>query len=76
MGLLGLLLHFHNMAGVVVLLADDDDFVHLHGHLKTILVFYENNVLTLEASHAAASHLAEKSYFISYFHILCGVMKE
>ena len=59
-----------DIGGGVVVLFDDNDLIDGHGDLKTILVLYQHDVFALEASYLSAADLTEKTYFVSYLHIL------
>ena len=38
--------------------------------MKSVLVFNKDNIVSLETGNLAASHFAEKPYFITYFHVV------
>ena len=59
-----------DIGGGVVVLLDDDDLIDRHGNLEAVLILYQYDVLALEAGHLSAADLTEKTYFVSYLHIL------
>ena len=61
-----LLLGIHH--GIVVLLYYHY-LVDRHRDFKSILVLYQDDILTLEAGNLTATHFTQESYFISFFHI-------
>jgi hypothetical protein len=66
----GVGLGFHHVARVVVLIADHHHLADAHGYVEAVLILYQYDVLTLEARYATASHFTQKSYLISYLHML------
>ena len=77
--LLSLLLRIHfsrnHLAHGVFILLHHNYLVDRHRNLKTILILNEHNIFTLEAGNLSATHFAQESDFISFFHnllIICN----
>ena len=55
------------MLRLIVITLDGHDIGHHGGNFEAVLVFNKDDVLTLEACHAASSCRTQKPDFISYF---------
>ena len=53
---------------IVIICLNDDTLFYQHRNLKAIVTLYQCHVFSLKSSHDTASHFAEKTDFISYFH--------
>ena len=66
--LLRLVDHANHALRVIVLFVDNNHLAEGHGHLKTVGILHEDNILGLESGHSAAANLIDKFYLISNFH--------
>ena len=67
--LLGIHLSRNHLTHGIVVLLYYHYLVDRHRDFKSILVLYQDDILTLEAGNLTATHFTQESYFISFFHI-------
>ncbi len=60
---------YHLTHGIVVLLYHDN-IAYRSRNFKTVLVLYQDYVITLETGYLSAAGLTQKSYFVTYFHYI------
>jgi len=73
--LLGIHLSRNHLAHGVFILLHHNYLVDRHRNLKSIFILNEHNIFTLEAGNLSATHFAQESDFISFFHnllIICN----
>ena len=64
---------FH-LADIVFLIANNDNILHQHRYLEAVFVLDKHDVLALEATHSAASHLGEEAHLVAYLHSIARLI--